>query len=414
MSEFTLAKDISITSGFAFSSALFDPEHGEPLIRIRDIQGQKTAVKYTGTYSKEYVVETGDLLVGMDGDFNVVRWLGAKALLNQRVCKIESVSDEVHQGFLFWYLQPKLKEIHAVTPQTTVKHLSVKDIYAIEKPCFNYLEQEMIANILDTLDTQLRETEAIIAKLQQVKQGLLHDLLTRGVDKNGELRPSYEDAPELYQSSELGWIPKDWNEVSLADISIIKSGSTPSRTKAEVYFCSEGGFPWVKTMDLNEDVIVQTDEQITQKALEKTSCILYPQESVLVAMYGGWEQIGRVAILADEAATNQAISALIFNKDGIVPEFVLRSLQFHRPGWKKVAASTRKDPNITKSDVEKFKIAVPENTDEQKYIVEIYREMINKTNAEKLSLDKLISKKSGLMDDLLTGKVRVTELLKSK
>lgn len=275
-------------------------------------------------------------------------------------------------------------------------------------------EQTQIGDVLDSIDTQIRETEAIVAKLQQVKQGLLHDLLTRGTDKNGELRPSYEDAPELYKPSGLGWIPKEWYEVSLADISTIKSGSTPSRAKAEIYFCSEGGFPWVKTMDLNEDVIVQTGEQITQKALDKTSCTLYPKESVLVAMYGGWEQIGRVAMLADEAATNQAISALIFNKDDITSEFVLRSLQFHRPRWKKVAASTRKDPNITKSDVERFKIAIPENTDEQKYVVKIYREIINEANAEKLNLDKLISKKEGLVDDLLTGKVRVTELLKQK
>ena len=89
-------------------------------------------------------------------------------------------------------------------------------------------------------------------------------------------------------------------------------------------------------------------------------------------------------------------------------------MQFNRHHWKKVAASTRKDPNITKSDVEKFKIAVPDELNEQQYIVKAYREMIDKINAEAMTLDKLISKKSGLMDDLLTGKVRVTEFLKQK
>ena len=222
----------------------------------------------------------------------------------------------VEPRFLFWllnwfYKQPALRSMQQQT--TGIINLKLQQYL----DTLHYLpecrtEQSTIAKILDTLDSQILETEAIIAKLQQVKQGLLHDLLTRGVDENGKLRPSYEDAPELYKPSELGWIPKEWNEKSLEEISTIKSGSTPLRAKAEIYFCSEGGFPWAKTMDLNEDLLVRTDEQITQKALDKTSCTLYPKESVLVAMYGGWEQIGRVAMLAKEAATNQAISVLIF------------------------------------------------------------------------------------------------------
>ena len=67
-----------------------------------------------------------------------------------------------------------------------------------------------IAEILDTLDTTIRQTEAIIEKLKQVKQGLLHDLLTRGIDANGELRPPQSQAPHLYKDSPLGWIPREW------------------------------------------------------------------------------------------------------------------------------------------------------------------------------------------------------------
>lgn len=74
-------------------------------------------------------------------------------------------------------------------------------------------EQQAIGEILDTLDTAIHETEAIIAKLKAVKQGLLHDLLTRGIAANGELRPPQAEAPHLYQQSPLGWIPKEW-EVS--------------------------------------------------------------------------------------------------------------------------------------------------------------------------------------------------------
>lgn len=100
-------------------------------------------------------------------------------------------------------------------------------------------EQSAIARILDTLDTQIEKTQALIAKLEQVKEGLLHDLLTRGVDENGELRPSAEEAPELYKASALGRIPKGWEASSttayLRDQDGIKPGPFGSSLKKESY-----------------------------------------------------------------------------------------------------------------------------------------------------------------------------------
>lgn len=282
--------------------------------------------------------------------------------------------------------------------------------YKVEK--FTKKEQGFISDILSSSDRQIHETEVIIAKLKQLKQGLLFDLLTRGVDKNGELRPTYEQAPDLYKPSELGWIPTDWVVKTLKEISTVRSGSTPLRARAEHYYCSEGGYPWVKTMDLNENSIVTTDERITSKALQETSCSLFPENSVLIAMYGGWEQIGRAALIKEPSATNQAISALIFDDSNLQPEFVLRAIQFNRFRWKRVAASTRKDPNITKSDVEAFSIALPLDSFEQKEIVNIYHEIFTKIKEEQSHLMKLKSSKSGLMDDLLTRKKRISDLIK--
>ena len=63
------------------------------------------------------------------------------------------------------------------------------------------------------MDNLIEKTEALIAKYQAIKQGMMHDLFTRGVDEHGHLRPTHDEAPELYKQSELGWIPKEW-EVS--------------------------------------------------------------------------------------------------------------------------------------------------------------------------------------------------------
>ncbi|MCG5517486.1 MULTISPECIES: restriction endonuclease subunit S, partial [unclassified Ectothiorhodospira] len=89
-------------------------------------------------------------------------------------------------------------------------------------------EQRLLARILDTLATQIQKTEALIAKLEKVKEGLIHDLLTRGIDENGQLRPSPEQAPELYKDSPLGLIPSGWDLLTLGEISQPKQWPTIS------------------------------------------------------------------------------------------------------------------------------------------------------------------------------------------
>ena len=98
-------------------------------------------------------------------------------------------------------------EVHATGTSGTMKNLPKSKLLSLPVRYPPEEEQIRIAQILDTLDTAIQETEAIIAKLKAVKQGLLHDLLTRGIDANGELRPAPEDAPQLYKQSPLGWMP---------------------------------------------------------------------------------------------------------------------------------------------------------------------------------------------------------------
>lgn len=316
----------------------------------------------------------------------------------------------VTSAYLLSLLQYTQRFAEAQSIGSTVKGIRIQDYLAIPVPQAPEVEQPKIAEILATLNTAIHQTEAIVEKLKQVKQGLLHDLLTRGVDSNGELRPSHEQAPHLYQESRLGWIPKDWTLRTVASLGEIKSGSTPSRGKADRYFHPEGT-PWVKTLDLNEDVIFKTDECITGAALRESSCSILPVGSVLIAMYGGWEQIGRTAMLGVPSATNQAISTVTINDPEVVPEYVLRALQHGRPRWKRVAASTRKDPNITKMDVETFELPMPSTRTEQEAIVTRFRALLNRLAIEQLELHKRQEEKAGAMDDLLTGRVRVTPLL---
>lgn len=199
-------------------------------------------------------------------------------------------------------------------------------------------------------------------------------------------------------------VPNGWDKTRLKHIARIKSGSTPLRAKQDVYY-SIDGTPWVKTLDLNNSEIIKTDERITELALKETSCSIFPVNTVLVAMYGGFNQIGRTGLLTVPSAINQALSGLILDSKKAEPKYILNYLNGNVRQWKKFAASSRKDPNITREDVCGFEVLLPPLPEQQKIakILSTWDKAIATT--ERLIATSQQQKKA-LMQQLLTGKKR--------
>ena len=396
-----------VLSGFAFPSSGFNQLVGLPLIRIRDLGGSTTEVRFRGAYDPAYRVSKGDLLVAMDGDFEVHRWEGEDALLNQRVCRISSASREIDQGFLYWYLKPKIAEIHRRTPQTTVRHLSTKDVYAIAEPPIGYPAQKRIAQILDTLDTAIRETQELIVKLKAVKQGLLHDLLARGIDANGQLRPPQSEAPQLYKESPLGWIPSKWEVLRLDTVTARGSGHTPSK---DVLSYWNGGVKWVSLADshlLDQIYIHETDKEISELGIANSSAVLHSEGTVILSRDAG---IGKSAILGCNMAVSQHFMAWRCGEK-LNNLFLYFYLQREKPKFEAIAmGSTIK--TIGLPFFKSYEIALPPRR-EQDQAAAIMMETEQHLTAHDAELEKLRQQKIGLMDDLLTGRVRVTPLLES-
>ena len=166
-------------------------------------------------------------------------------------------------------------------------------------------------------------------------------------------------------------IHPDWPVEALSTLFATKSGTTPSRSCND-YF-QDGRIPWVKTLDLTDGSIRSTDENITQKALDDTHLSLLPVGTVLIAMYGGFNQIGRTGVLEIEATHNQAMTALLPTPK-VHPYFLNAILVAAKDYWKKVANSTRKDPNITKADVLNFILPLPPLATQQAIVAEIEAE----------------------------------------
>ena len=157
---------------------------GFPLIRIRDITSGCTETRYNGPFDDSYIVNNGDLLVGMDGDFNIRLWDGYDALLNQGCCKIIE-EQGVIRSFLFYCLPFRLKWVNDLTYATTVKHLSTGDIAETVMFAPSVSEQRRIADFLDRkcseIDAVIEKTKITIEEYKKLKQSIITEAVTKGV-----------------------------------------------------------------------------------------------------------------------------------------------------------------------------------------------------------------------------------------
>lgn len=210
---------------------------------------------------------------------------------------------------------------------------------------------------------------------------------------------------EGFKHTEIGLFPQDWQIDTIGNNSTISSGTTPLRALYDRYY-RNGTIHWTKTLDLNNSFIKDTEEKVTQTAINETSLRIYPEGSVIVAMYGGFGQIGRTGLLRVPSCVNQALSVIVPDLRRVNPEYLLRVLNFRVYHWRSVASSSRKDPNISGKDVRDFLLALP-SVKEQEAIANALSDM----DAYIESLEKLIAKKrlikKGVMQELLTGKRRL-------
>jgi type I restriction enzyme S subunit len=175
-----LLKEIAqIQNGFAFKSAYFNSSEGMPIIRIRDVKPNSTQTFYSsaGEYDEHYLVENGDLIVGMDGDFNSTIWQGGTALLNQRVCRIRVDDRKYNLKFLAYALPGYLDVIHKNTSSVTVKHLSSRSLEQIPLPLPTLPEQRRIVAEIEKqftrLDTAVASLKRAQANLERYKASVL-------------------------------------------------------------------------------------------------------------------------------------------------------------------------------------------------------------------------------------------------
>ena len=269
-------------------------------------------------------------------------------------------------------------------------------------------EQRKIATILTTLDELIEKNDALIAKYQAIKQGMKHDLFTRGVDELGHLRPTYDEAPKLYKESELGWIPREWNVQYLSSLVELRFSNVDKKTQL-------GEIP----VHLCNYLDVYENDYITN-ALDFMAATANPTEVARFQLVSGDilatkdsetpDDIGVPAVVVDE------IPGLIcgYHLVQIRPDTLVTNSVFlcKQIGCTRVAryffrlanGSTRY--GLLSSSFGGLLICVP-TMGEQWAIADRLSRLDELLASEQRAVDKYQWLKRSLMQDLLTGKVRV-------
>jgi type I restriction enzyme S subunit len=385
-----------------------------PFVTIEDMTAcnkhlsstRKTITEAGLSASAAWFVPSRHLLYSMYATLGKTRINTLPVATNQAIAAILPNPKRFDLSFLYYALSNLEQQVHRFTSQTTQANLnaSIVKSFEIDHPS-SIPEQRKIARILTTVDNLIEKTEALIEKYKSIKQGMMHDLFTRGVDSTGQLRPPYEDAPHLYKDSPLGWIPKEWEVDKFKNLtSILTCGlaSTPP------YVDEQNGVPFLSAQNVQRGrmsyhkygyIPFDLHRNLTKYNKPRRGDILYTRVGY----------IGEAANVDVDWEFSFYVSlTLIRMRSGCSNFFYKHLLNGHdckRLATRDVYVGGGVG-NLNVNVVREFDMLVPGHR-EQDEIANRLDGIDELAAKEQKTLKKLHLTKTGLMQDLLTGKVRV-------
>lgn len=301
--------------------------------------------------------------------------------------------DKITPHFLARYLQYKSDLLDARAQGSTIQEIRPYLLKELKMPLPSKPEQRRIASVLHNVEQAIQKTEEIIKQTQRVKKGLMQNFFTDG----------YYDYDE-YQETRIGpkkyKIPLKWKTEPIGKVGKVITGDTPS-TDEEGNFGDK--YPFVTPEDLkNNKYITEVRRGVTEKGMEETKEI--PENTVMMDCIGS--DLGKVAISKRKLATNQQINSIV-PREKFDPEFLYYSLQFISRILKAQAGSTA-TPIIRKSSFSALELFKP-GVDEQEKIGAMLKSLDDNITEHRKIKEQLQRFRKGLMQDLLTGKVRTDE-----
>ncbi len=275
-----------------------------------------------------------------------------------------------------------------------INNLNQQILSQLEVPLPSLAVQEQIATTLSTYDELIDNNNQRINLLEQMAEEIYKEWFVR-------LR-----FPGHKQTRIIDGMPDGWEIVPFSKLYNTSSGGTPSRTQSDFY---NGEIPWLKTGELNDSFILDIDEMISERALEKSSAKLFPANTVVIAMYGA--TIGMLGILSEPSATNQACAVLLPKEQGFGRAFAFFFMKINRKKLITLAQGAAQQ-NISQAVIGRFPLLRPKVS-----LVEQFTELTEPILDEILILQRktkiLKQTRNLLLPRLMSGKLSVEHLLPS-
>jgi type I restriction enzyme S subunit len=378
---------------------------GIPITRIETISDEKIDTNKLGYLEKVNALSYADFLL-TEGDIlfshiNSLAHIGKTALYEgvpksllhgMNLLLLRPKTNVVNPKYLLYLLKLfKKRNLFRAIAKKAVNQASINqtELGGVRVPIPSMFEQQGIIEVLSCVDSAIQRTDEVVAKTERLKKGLMQKLLTEGIDH------------KEYKDTEIGKTPKTWEKTTIDKECLVGTGGTPSRTTEE-YF--GGNIPWVKSTEVDYNVITSTEETITKKGVENSNAKVYPADSLVIALYGQGTTRGKCALLGIDAAVNQAC-AVIQSKGRIHIPYLFYWCQ-HSYSQIRSLSQGANQSNLNMGIVRSLELPLPPPS-EQKKIVEILSTTDKKLELEKSERLRLERIKRGLMDLLLTGKIRV-------
>ena len=372
-----LADICDIQYGYAFDSKCFTEDSSYPqLVRIRDVKRGYSETYYSGNYPEEYILSEGDLLIGMDGEFNIARWKCSGALLNQRVCKL-TTKVGTNEEYLRFAMLKSLKEIEQRTAFVTVKHLSAKELNKLELDVPELTKQDKIADTLSRLERVIEARKEELEKLDEL-------IKARFVEMFGSIHDG---------KFEMKTLP----EIVRNDKNSIKRGPFGGALKKDD-FVDEGYLVYEQRHAIHND-FDYAKYYITQEKYEDMIGFKVVPGDLIISCSG--VTLGRIAEVPNGAKAgiiNQALLKLSLNQELMMNTFFIQ--QFRGEEIQEILFGFSRGsgiPNMpSMSEVKAVKFVCPPLEMQKQYC-----DFVHQFDKSKVAVQKALEKTQLLFDSLM-------------
>lgn len=344
------------------------------------------------SFDGEAVLTAGDGV----GTGKVFHYINGKFDAHQRVYRISEFNERIKGYFFYLYFSTHFyNRIMQMTAKSSVDSVRREMIARMLIPVPPKVEQESIAEALSDTDALIESLEQLIAKKSQIKQGAMQELLT------GKRRLPGFEAKRGYKQTEVGVIPEDWEITTLGEVvSKLVHGGTPS-TKYEDYW--NGDIPWITGADILDQQVSEIRRFITKNAVKNSSTNVVNEGNLLLVSRTG---VGKLAIARCDIAISQDLTGIYTKSENLTTEYLFRFLDKNQSLLKNQNQGTS-ILGITRETLSSIIIFFPPTKAEQEAIANILSDMDAEITALEEKLAKTRQIKQGIMQELLTGRIRL-------